>query len=399
MSESTADKGVLKGTTHIPDGNTHHAFDTKEGAKSPDGGKIFVRKERSKSREGAKKMGGGKKGLWATPKGPEERLILDAGDPNYDSERDENTILVGGVVDAFDYNSSWTGPAPSLSMTEFKQRVADIITEYFASEDVTEVSRSVRELNSQCFNYELVKLTVTKALDRKEKERELASRLISALYEDILSRDDVAKGFERLLELADDLQVDAPSARGNLATFLARAVVDEVLPPAYLNHPVVNKLAKDIVEQAKLKLSIKHGIARIEKGWGPGDGRPVEELKAAVDQLMHEYLLSRDLSEGARCVKELNSPSFHPEIVKRGVVTALDKSEDDRQAMSSLFAYLVTAAQIVSVGHMKQGFDRLYSILNDLKLDVPRAAEFLNGFTERAIADACLPESYSPPRK
>jgi len=53
-----------------------------------------------------------------------------------------------------------------------------------------------------------------------------------------------------------------------------------------------------------------------------------------------EYLLSRQLEEASRCVRELSVPHFHHEIVKRAVVTALDKSDEDRQAMSSLLAYL-----------------------------------------------------------
>jgi hypothetical protein len=37
----------------------------------------------------------------------------------------------------------------------------------------------------------------------------------------------IGKGFERLFELADELEKDVPSARDNISTFLARCVVDE----------------------------------------------------------------------------------------------------------------------------------------------------------------------------
>jgi programmed cell death protein 4 len=48
------------------------------------------------------------------------------------------------------------------------------------------------------------------SLDGKERERELVSRLLSALYPSLLSTADVGKGFERLFETVDDLQVDVP---------------------------------------------------------------------------------------------------------------------------------------------------------------------------------------------
>lgn len=62
--------------------------------------------------------------------------------------------------------------------------------------------------------------------------------------------------------------------------------MDEILPPSFVTDPLVMRLGGDIVEQAKKKLSIRHGTARLEKGWGPGDGRPVEELKISIDQLL-----------------------------------------------------------------------------------------------------------------
>jgi hypothetical protein len=57
--------------------------------------------------------------------------------------------------------------------------------------------------------------------------RELISQLFSTCYPDILSASMIGKGFERLFELADELEKDAPTARDNISTFLARCVVDE----------------------------------------------------------------------------------------------------------------------------------------------------------------------------
>ena len=71
-----------------------------------------------------------------------------------------------------------------------------------------------------------------------------------------------------------------------MSTFLARAVVDELLPPSFLSDRLVVRIGGDVVEVAKKKLSINHGTVRLEKGWGPGDGRPVEELKVSIDQLL-----------------------------------------------------------------------------------------------------------------
>lgn len=44
----------------------------------------------------------------------------------------------------------------------------------------------------------------------------------------------MVSGFSRLLAAADDLVLDIPEAVHLLSLFLGRAIVDEVLPPAFL---------------------------------------------------------------------------------------------------------------------------------------------------------------------
>eukprot|EP00401_Gymnodinium_catenatum_P080485 CAMPEP_0117471224 /NCGR_PEP_ID=MMETSP0784-20121206/7622_1 /TAXON_ID=39447 /ORGANISM="" /LENGTH=140 /DNA_ID=CAMNT_0005265339 /DNA_START=134 /DNA_END=557 /DNA_ORIENTATION=- len=133
--------------------------------------------------------------------------------------------------------------------------------------------------------------------DKTDKERELVSQLLSELYPDILSRYMIGKGFERLFEIVDEIEKDCPSARLIISTFLARAVIDEVLSPAFLGDAVVCNLGGDVVDRAKMLLSREHAGAMLEHSWGPGDGRPVSELKGVVDEVMQEYLLSKDLEE------------------------------------------------------------------------------------------------------
>ena len=184
-----------------------------------------------------------------------------------------------------------------------------------------------------------------------------------------------------------------------VASFLARAVVDEVLPPAFLSEQNNDRPGDIVVEKAVSLLSREHCNARLEKVWGPGDGRPVEELKVDMDQLLQEYLLSRELDEAARCVKELEAPHFHHELVKRGVFAAMEMDgkgaavESDAlsnmDAMAALFGFLVRNA-IVSDNQVKKGVDRLHKILPDLSLDVPAAPTLLEAFEKMALEQGCL---------
>jgi programmed cell death protein 4 len=196
------------------------------------------------------------------------------------------------------------------------------------------------------------------------------------------------------------------------ASFLARAVVDEVLPPAFLSEQNNSRPGDIVIEKAVTLLSREHCNARLERVWGPGDGRPVEELKKDMDQLLQEYLLSRELDEAARCVKELDAPHFHHELVKRGVFIAMEmdggnNSDADASAvvgapppsnidaMAALFGFLVRNA-IVSDNQVKKGVDRLHKLLPDLSLDVPAAPTLLIAFEKMATEQECLRSISTP---
>ena len=148
-----------------------------------------------------------------------------------------------------------------------------------------------------------------------------------------------------------------------------------------------------MVEHAKRMLSREHGGGLLDRSWGPGDGRPVEDMKVALDQCLQEFLLSGDLPEAARCIRELNATFFYHEVVKRIVTHAVDKSAALQEQMSDLLQYL-TECGTLSVSQAVKGFRRLYDIVDDLALDTPGAAAILDGFTRRAMDDNVLPNDF-----
>jgi len=317
---------------------------------------------------------------------------LDERDPNYDSEE-----LTG---DEF-IPTSYTGllrddvAKSNITLTKYKKLIQPIMSEFFLSADIIELATRLEEISAPEYTYEFVKRIINKSCDKGDRERELVSQSLSVLYPDTISSSMIGKGFERLFEIIDEIEIDCPNAKSIVAIYLARAVKDEVLPPSFLSDAVVCNLGGDIVDSAKLMLSREHCGSRLEHSWGPGDGRPVEEMKIVVDQLLEEYLTSADLEEAVRCTVELKSPHFYHEVVKRAVRHAVDKSVDQQQLMSALLARLAQDG-LLSIQQAEKGFDRLYGLLPDISLDTPNASEVLRGFTARAIDDGVLSGNYQP---
>lgn len=81
----------------------------------------------------------------------------------------------------------------------------------YVSHCISRCCSSLKELNEEEFNYEVVKRAITISMDKNDKERELVSRLLSELYLNGLTPSQISMGFRRVLLLAEDLQIDIPT--------------------------------------------------------------------------------------------------------------------------------------------------------------------------------------------
>lgn len=352
-----------------------------------------------------KKHGGAGKGKWDALDGADMDDIpdaLDENDPNYDDFAESGKYILSSTDGAQGTGAELRVDdrivyGPMLTKSEFKIRVGDIVKEYFDSGDADEVIRSIDELKCQKYHEEVVKKAISLSLDEGPRERELVSRLLTCLHPYPLEDEQMTAGFDILLDSLEDLSIDIPDAKTIVGCFLARAIVDEVLPPAFISNRNNKNPGDEVTEKAITLLSREHCTARLEKIWGPGDGRPVSELKEVIDQLVEEYLLSRELDEAARCVREMEASHFHHELVKRAVKIAMEKDGLDHNetgvsaldAIAALLSFLVKNA-IVSEYQVSKGVGRLHKILADIKLDVPAAPAMLEEFEEMAREGGCL---------
>lgn len=367
-----------------------HATKTKEGTAKRN---INRKKTEGTFDSRNKKQGGHGKGQWKEDIIYDDEIEpMDEKDPLYDET--EGKYVLGSHEDPesrnYDPNEGRVVYGPMLTLSEFKLQVHQNLEEYFDSCDTDEVIRSIEELKCREYHANVVKKAISISLDKHPRERELVSRLLTCLHPTPLTDKDMEEGFNILLDSLDDLITDVPDASTMVSNFLARAVVDEVLPPAFLSEQNNKRPGSVVIEKSISLLSREHCTARLERVWGPGDGRPVAELKIEMDQILQEYLMSRELDECARCVKELDSAHYMHELVKRGVKIAMEGDGKDSttqheksaiDAMAALFGFLVKNA-IISEYQVSKGVDRLHRILDDLKLDVPAAATLLKDFEE-----------------
>eukprot|EP01135_Chromosphaera_perkinsii_P010416 Nk52_evm88s2118 gene=Nk52_evmTU88s2118 len=325
-----------------------------------------------------KKGGAGGKGTWGKAGDEGYDTVLDVNDPNYDEEE--------VAEQAEDYEMSVN--MPTLKYEEFSKMLEPTILDYFEHGDVKEVVTAIRELKCSYRRSHIVVLAVNLAIDRKDAERELVSNLIATVSPSIVNEPMLEAAFVQLLDSLQDTELDCPKAVELIAKFLARAVADDCLPPAFVTKHLdtTDSRARDSYRQADVLLNMKHGYVRLDLVWGASGGRkPVKLLIKRIGLLLAEYISSGDMKEAERCIKDLAVPHFHHEIVFEAICLALtDNKEPSIEKISKLLGH-VNQSGLITTDQMSQGFQRCFENIQDLRLDIPNAPQLLDSFLERAV--------------
>jgi len=344
-----------------------------------------LRRPRNSTGRGLPKKGGaGGKGTWGKLGDEMELPWVDPNDPNYDSEpenREEKTAKKSSI--------KLNTLVPEMSEEDVRKAVEPLILEYFENGDCEEVLFSLEEmlLNIGSRRWMVPSLAIELALDHKPSHREMTSRLISELYQKVISQRDIGRAFDFLLRQLPDLMLDTPEAPTILGNFMARCIADDCIPPKFLQSfkgNVEESEAKNALCRADTLLSMKHGLVRLDNVWGVGGGiRPVKYLIKKIILLLKEYLCSCDIAEASRCLQDLEVPHFHHELVYEAVVMVIESMhEKTDEAMCKLLQALFRSF-VVTIEQMRAGFQRVYDQMVDISIDVPQAYSVLERWVLR----------------
>ena len=354
------------------------------------------------------------KGFWkGLVSSPESNLYLDEKDPNYDA-------ATAAVFSEYELQPQASLDRPGA----FKTVVSEHLREYLSSGDMVEFKCSVEEMEASDLHPLLVKRAITLGLDGGLREREMVSQLLSFLYPQCLSSHQMQEGFASTLDAADDILIDHPrEGKEALALFVARAIVDDVLPRNFPdkessrgkegdgkeeNVGAGGENRRGILAAARVHVAARHAGERLLRCWGSGAGRDVDATKRSMGTLLSEYLASGDWEEASFNLQRLHVPFFHHELVKQALVKAIeDHSGRTPEAMMALLSRLATKQQttstsdgdplgaiegtgLVSAHQMHAGFTRVSARLGDLELDVPQAKAHFQRMSMRALSIGLL---------
>jgi hypothetical protein len=183
------------------------------------------------------------------------------------------------------------------SVSEFKSMCRSMIIEYFDSADKSEVEFQLKQAADPGLHSVFVKMLIQMAMDRSDREREMASSLLADVSQaGVVSEEQIGIGLSKLLSMTEDLTLDIPDAPRMLTLFLGRAIVDEVLSPSFLAHADTmigsGKLGIDICVAVKKLLAAKHSAERFTTGWhGYSLNETSDALTSAFVDMIKEYAI------------------------------------------------------------------------------------------------------------
>ena len=82
-----------------------------------------------------------------------------------------------------------------------------------------------------------------------------------------------------------------------------------------------------MTDTVEVLLNARHAAERVLRVWGGAEVGTVGWAKAAVKVMVREYVSSGDLVEARRCLRDINMPHFHHELVKRALCLAVESDE------------------------------------------------------------------------
>jgi len=319
------------------------------------------RKSRAATGRGLpKKLGGGGAFTWGRP-GCEMDTTVEGGeiDPLNDPDI---------VFDSVSYEPTDEEICTGLDVA---------VREFFHHASDADLLEYCISLNLQKKKLLIVERLVETGLEAKKEYRELISKALLYLFEqEFLTQNDMACGFCNIIDRADELILDTPDIVNILGKFIARAYCEKTLPEKFIEIEIKNASSELIYQVMITSYGFQKDQIAIRTCWGESGGfLDTTKLSEKIREILKEFLSTSDSGEVARCIRELDVPHYHHEIVYEGILIAMENYQNEMVANSMiwLLQYLYTKECIISADQMVSGHERIYSNLDDISLDIPHA--------------------------
>ncbi|KEP65309.1 UNVERIFIED_CONTAM: MA3 domain-containing protein [Hammondia hammondi] len=319
--------------------------------------------------------------------------VMDTYDPIFDSESEDEDCLYT-VIDvaadeyrqALNKTSCFSGATPTpqkshLTLDEFTKLAKEILNSYFVNRETFDLSKALEELNCNQYLDSFLVLAIQSSLHRSTDEQRCISASLTLLVDKhIVSKQQMVRAFEKLIQSASDINVDSQLNPDRVYLFLDCAVLDGCVDESY-----VRRLPEKFL--AALSPETLDGNRHLVDAL-----RNLKAFKEAVRNFLPDFFNSGSVEEMKIFLDEQRQPLFQHEFVKMVVESAFSKENEHREMVSNALDRLY--GKVLKPDDIQLAFARLVGDVDDYCLDNPDVYYLLAKFLARAVADEILPPSF-----
>jgi programmed cell death protein 4 len=219
-----------------------------------------------------------------------------------------------------------------------------IIGEYYNHASLPDFFDAIETLLIRKHRYRVLERLIEISLEHKNEYRELSSKSVQYfISKNYLTEINVAEAFCNLLDRLADLMLDTPDAPEVIGKFIARADSESCLPKEFIDeerYRAEDSLVKRSLDYCYALTKDQHSVKTC---WGTAIGgfTDTSTLSEKIRELLKEFVSSGDKDEATRCLKDLDVPHYHHELVYESILISME-SEDDRviNSMTWLLQYM-----------------------------------------------------------
>ncbi|KAL1190885.1 Eukaryotic translation initiation factor 4G [Cardamine amara subsp. amara] len=113
-----------------------------------------------------------------------------------------------------------------------------------------------------------------------------------------------------------------------------------------------------------------------------------ERLREMSLSAIKEFYSARDEKEIGLCMKDINSPAYHPTMISLWVTDSFERKDKERELLAKLLVSLVKSSDnALTEGQLVKGFESVLTTLEDAVNDAPKAAEFLGRIFGKSVTE------------
>lgn len=294
---------------------------------------------------------------------------------------------------------------PRLEFGKFRSQAAALAAEFFCSKDIEGMVTSIVALESQCFHDELVSVLLRASMDHKETDRNAVVALLHELCDKKhISTTQLVRGYEKLVLVWEDLQLDVPDAPGQLVGFLSSKVglldkdLFKRLPEGLLQHVCGSSapgVAHDTLSEYIEDLSaFKRDLATVVER----DLNTVEDIGP-----FSQWLHAKDV------------PAFHHEVIFAACLSIVESEQtfeseqmlERQKVVFEMFAQLSGTSTgfsgtewfskcgvLLTPTDLQIGFSRLLGKVSEIIRIKPDASKTLVSLLRGAVEQELLPADF-----